>query len=201
MTGRKDARRALFRAMRRVAVGVSGHRSLAEIDKVRAGIDAALARIESSFGPTRLTIVSALAEGADRLVVERALLRRGVRLVVVLPLPPRDYVRDFKTVASRAQFQALLHRADEVLKAPRAPSRQAAYAAAGRAVLDRCDVLLAVWDGRAARGEGGTGQMVVEARARGLAIAWVHAGNRPPRAAGAASLGEDQGTTTFENFS
>jgi hypothetical protein len=36
-------------------------------------------------------------------------------------------------------------------------------------------VLLAVWDGRPARGLGGTGDVVARARRQGLPLAWVHA--------------------------
>jgi hypothetical protein len=61
-----------------------------------------------------------------------------------------------------------LARADEVLEAPPAPSRNEAYAAAGHAVLDRSDVLVAVWAGQGAHGTGGTGELVALARERGV---------------------------------
>ncbi len=60
-----------------------------------------------------------------------------------------------------------------MLSGPVAPSREAAYAGAGRAVLDRCDVLIALWDGLPARGLGGTAELVVEARARALPLLWI----------------------------
>ena len=58
---------------------------------------------------------------------------------------------------------------------PPCPLREAAYAAAGLAVLDRCDLLIALWDGMPARGPGGTGDQVAEARARALPLVWIHA--------------------------
>ena len=39
--------------------------------------------------------------------------------------------------------------------------------------MARCDVLLAIWDGEPARGEGGTGQIVAEAIEAGLPVVWV----------------------------
>jgi hypothetical protein len=67
-------------------IGVTEHRFLAETDKVVAGIDAALDRIEAAFAPS-FVVISSLAEGADRLVVQRALARwMDVRLIVPLPL-------------------------------------------------------------------------------------------------------------------
>ena len=51
------------------------------------------------------TILSALAEGADRLVPERALsVLTDVDLHAVLPLKERDYQSDFQTEGSRREF-------------------------------------------------------------------------------------------------
>ncbi len=61
-------------------------------------------------------------------------------------------------------------------------------------------MLLAVWDGQPPQGAGGTGWVVSEARRRGLPLAWVHAGNRQPGSEQPVSLGDEQGTVTFERF-
>jgi len=49
-----------------VAIGVTGHRFLAEVDKIAAGVDEALRRIEEAFPGKLLAVISPLAEGADR---------------------------------------------------------------------------------------------------------------------------------------
>ena len=46
-------------------------------------------------------------------------------------------------------------------------SRESAYERVGEALIDHCDMLIAVWDGTAARGRGGTADVVQAARARG----------------------------------
>jgi hypothetical protein len=183
-----------------LTIGVTGHRVLAEPEKVEAGIEAALRRIADAHPGRSLTIVSALAEGADRLAVEPAMTRGGTRLVAVLPLPRYDYMADFETVDSKAEFFRLLDRADEVEELPERASREEAYAAAGDEVLERADVLLAIWDGQGAQGEGGTGEVVARARARHMPIAWVHAGNRVRETMEPTSLGSDQGRVTYENL-
>jgi hypothetical protein len=119
---------------------------------------------------------------------------------VPLPLPPEEYQTDFSSPASRETFRRLLGRADEVLPPPTAPSRDAAYAAAGRAVLNCSDVLVAIWDGQGARGTGGTGEMIAETRAQGLPLAWIHAGNRKPGTEEPTTLGEEQGKVSLERF-
>ncbi|MEY2438480.1 MAG: hypothetical protein QOF97_3316, partial [Acidimicrobiaceae bacterium] len=48
--------------------------------------------------------------------------------------------------------------------------REAAYERAGRAVVETSDVLVALWDGGASRGRGGTAEMVAYARERGVPV-------------------------------
>jgi hypothetical protein len=186
-------------ATRRLTIGVTGHRVLAEPDTVGAGIGAALDRIDHAFPGRTRTIVSSLAEGADRLVARLALARPGTRLVALLPLPPSDYVNDFTSDESRREFEDLLSRADEVVvQAPAGGPREQAYDAAGRRIVEQSDVVLAIWDGQAPHGHGGTGAVVAQARGRGVPIAWVHAGNRQRGTVVATSLGAEQGLVTFE---
>lgn len=145
---------------------MTGHRDLARPDEVAAAVDAALDALVAD-GSASLVAVSGLAEGADRLVAQRVLARPGGRLVALLPLDPADYVADFADVASVQEFTELLGAADEYEVVRGAPSddwtREAAYERAGHAMLDRCDVLLALWDGEPGRGRGGTAEMVFEA--------------------------------------
>ncbi len=159
-------------------VGVTGHRSFADVDAVTNAIDAVLERLAPD-DTTTITVVSSLAEGADRLVVDRVLRRPHGALEVILPLAGDDYADDFTSDASRRQFSELLATASSVEVAAagdrdRDPdfgwSRQEAYERAGRAVVDRCDALIAVWDGEQARGRGGTAEIVHYAIDRGVAV-------------------------------
>jgi hypothetical protein len=184
-----------------VAIGVTGHRILTELDKLNAGVDKVLRRIALVFPGEPLTVISPLAEGADRLVAQRILLLPKSRLIVPLPLPQADYMADFPAIESREEFCQLLRRADEVIALPRTSTRREAYRAAGMYVLEHSDVLIAIWDGRCAQGQGGTGGIVARARTRGMPVAWIHAGNRKPGLQEPTSLGVEQGRVTFENFS
>ena len=183
-----------------LVIGVTGHRILAEPERVAAGIEAAIARIEITFPGRPLVVVSALAEGADRLVAEAVLARPGSRLRAILPMPQADYLDDFATSESRDAFLYLLARADEVVELSPHASRDEAYAAANALMLERIDVLVAVWDGQAAQGQAGTAEVVARARARSLPLAWVHAGNRKSGTLEPAKLREDQGLVSYENL-
>jgi hypothetical protein len=151
-------------------LGVTGHRALADVDAATQAVDAALDRIER--GVKVLEVRSLLAEGADRLVTEQVMRRSRTRIAAVLPLAPDDYANDFDDPASVAAFRRLLEEAASVEVAPAGPdpSREAAYERAGHVVVDTSDVLLALWDGGASRGRGGTAEMVAYARSRGVAV-------------------------------
>ena len=151
-------------------IAVTGHRKLpADDPALTDAVDDALDRIEmrrrggTATTPVGLTVVSALAEGADRIVARQA-MRRGARLEAVLPMPRDDYLADFKSAASRDDFCSLLSQAATVIELPRGGVREGAYERAGRAIVDRSDVVLALWDGQAARGRGGTAEAVAYAR-------------------------------------
>lgn len=142
-----------------VRLGVIGHRAYRHTAAVQAAVDAVLDRLSRDSGPV---VVSSLAEGADRAVPARALRRVGARLEVVLPLPPDEYVRDFASAASRTEFDELLQRADsvEVVEAAAGASRELCYRLAAQRVVQRSDVLLALWDGQPEQGQGGTAETV-----------------------------------------
>ncbi len=197
---------------------------MADIDKLTAGVDAALERIASTFGKHPMALLTQLAEGADRLVTLRIKGKYRARIIAVLPLPAMDYATDFESEGSKKAFFALLEEADAVVSISEiglwtlegnaqknlAPGRTAgpslsstreeAYLAAGRYVLDHCDVLVAVWDGSAAQGKGGTGEIASLARQRQMPLAWVLAGNRNPATVKAVSLIPEQGRVIYERF-
>lgn len=152
-----------------VRVGVTGHRDLADPPGARVRCIDALRAIRRPGVP--IEIWSSLAEGADRLVAEMVPTMAD-SLVVVLPLDPADYRQDFGTESSRRRFDDLLESAlrVEVTGADAGGSRESAYERAGLAIVEACEVLLALWDGEPARGRGGTADIVRVARERGRSV-------------------------------
>lgn len=161
-----------------IAVGVSGHRDLIDLEAVSNAVDEALGEILTAYGDNPLQVISPLVEGADRVVVWRAMANYSVHLVVPLPMEMSDYMLDFKSISSKAEFMTLLEQADQVIELPAEDTREACYLAAGMYTLDHSDVLIAVWDGAPARGIGGTAEIVAEARRRGMPMAWVQVAER-----------------------
>jgi len=165
------------------SVGITGHRAdrITDPVKVRSliiellrAIDVQLDRVAAGrlYGAGRqpLSLVTSIAEGADRIAAHAA-LELGMPIEVVLPFRPHEYERDFETEPQRMEFRALLGRAaslividgDEV-------DRSRGYEAAGMIMLDNSDLLIAIWDGGAARGRGGTREVLGDAARRGMPI-------------------------------
>jgi len=166
----------------RIVVGVTGHRTLPPDPALARTVDSVLDEIElraagEGRAPVGLTALSPLAEGADRLVAERILARPAGELNVILPMDEAEYEADFTDSASRAEFRSLLARARTVHQLPCTSNRKEAYAAAGRFVVDFCDILIAVWDGRPEEGPGGTAEIVRYAREKRRALAWIDPGD------------------------
>lgn len=100
-------------------IGVTGHRDLRDEDlpKLESAVAEIIEELKRHYlggdGETPIIILSALAEGADRLVA-RVALSLGAQLVAPMPMPVEEYRRDFlrglKETAA-AEFDELLSKA------------------------------------------------------------------------------------------
>jgi hypothetical protein len=131
-------------------------------------------------GDPRLLFVSPLADGADQVAAEVA-LDLGFSLNAVLPFALDDYRAEVASNGAAARFDALIAKSVGVLELPGTRERELeAYVMAGRATVAHCDVLIAVWDGMAARGRGGTGEVVQLAIARGTPVVHLPVDGKSP---------------------
>jgi hypothetical protein len=175
-------------------VGVIGHRlnrlptdpdaldaleaRLSEILRaVAKGVEAFAGRGEAFYAaePVRLVAVSPLAEGSDRLFAAAA-LDLGYSLCTPMPFFQAEFEKDFGPPdgISVAEFRALLARAETRFELDGSRNdAPAAYAAAGRVVLNQSDLLVAVWDGDDSRGQGGTAETLHEALNYHVPVLWV----------------------------
>ncbi|MFC4564642.1 hypothetical protein ACFO4E_22520 [Nocardiopsis mangrovi] len=154
-------------------IAVTGHRQL-RADVERAVDTAVRARLAAVDGP--LTGLSCLADGADT-VFARAVLDAGGDLEVVVPAAG---FRDALPAEHRPAYDALMASAARIHRLAHRESAPAAHMDAGRHLVDHCDELVAVWDGRPARGHGGTADIVGYARARHrpVSVVWPEGATR-----------------------
>lgn len=165
-------------------IGITGHRwdrlPRGFAPHVEAHVEAVLAAVETALGhpgvatplqrsdPPLLTLLSGLAEGADRLAAVVALRRPGWRLHAVLPFDidayEDDFTRETSAPDSLAEFRSCLLQATLRTTLDGKPGHYDAYVPLGRILVDQCDLLIVVWDGEPARGPGGTANVVEMAR-------------------------------------
>lgn len=111
-------------------------------------------------------VVSSLAEGADQLLSTLA-VEHDFDLEVVIPCSGYETTL---SATGLAQCRSLLDAATSVTTLDFPEPSEAAYMAAGKVIADNCELLCAVWDGRPAKGLGGTGDVVDYARTRGRLV-------------------------------
>ena len=139
-----------------VIVGITGHQK-------RKGLDwnwvSATLRAELTALGNVSRALSSLAAGADQRFATAAL---ELNIPVTAVLPMKGYER-FLRGRDHARYHELLARCDQlVLDGTGRPNE--AFLAAGRYIVDHCDILFAVWDGMPAGAMGGTGDVVEYAR-------------------------------------
>ena len=117
----------------------------------------------------QIRLVSAMATGADT-VAAQAALEQGLVLSACLPFAAHDYAKDFAP-EEWEKARALIEAADSTVElVDHAPSDNAAYEAIGRLIIAQADILIAVWDGDASRGRGGTTEVVAQAVASHMPV-------------------------------
>jgi hypothetical protein len=149
------------------ALGVTGHQAIPP--GAREMVVGAIRDILSE-ADAPLYAVTSLAAGADQLFATE-ILRTGGRLHVIVP--SRNYEQTFSTNGDLALFRSLLEAAHAVTRLDYEGPSGEAFLAAGKEVVDNCEMLIAVWDGKPARGLGGTADVVRYARETGTAVSIV----------------------------
>ncbi len=172
-----------------IRVGITGHRKLGLessialgasmitlLKEIREGASIAAAKVSFAYGKkVECRLVSALAEGADRLAAQAA-LDLGLEIDYILPFEREVYKGSFKGGAeSLAEFDRFLPRALPALELDGGvdPERCEAFGDLAEALVANCDVLIAVWRGQPAKGVGGTRDVMGRAMERGIPTIWM----------------------------
>ncbi len=156
-------------------IGITGHRPNNLPTDWRVSLTESLRslfrRLQRLAGPKESTcLLSGFAAGTD-LAAVWAQERLEGRTKAILPFSMNEYEKDFEETCELPEFRAALETALTVDELPglRAKADEA-YEAVGRAILEACDVLVAVWDGQPGRGKGGTRHVMDMAIARGIPV-------------------------------
>jgi hypothetical protein len=156
-----------------ITIGITGHRDLREEDIpiLERSLDEIFRRISKQCPASPIHIISALAEGADRIAVKIA-LSRGMKVIVPLPMKRELYEQDFTTEESKQEFDDLLRKAEECFELPlltgtieedirnHGEARDKQYAFVGAYIARYSHAIIALWDGDTKELTGGTSYVV-----------------------------------------
>lgn len=182
-----------------IRIGVTGHRILRAEDELKKQIvrvitsdviklfhDSMSRSDEVRAGTVTYTVVTPLAEGADRLVAETVLEYNSNSIIeVVLPLTLSDYRKTFRRPDDPG-FTRLYNKANKIIPLRKLDfeddpeivnenldipikkrideGRKKAFEAVGRYIVDHCDALIAIWNGQESESRGGTYDTIKYAR-------------------------------------
>lgn len=163
-----------------ITIGITGHRDIRDEDipSLRDSVTKILKEISTKCPSSPLIVLSALAEGADRVAAHTA-LETGARLVVPIPFRRDLYERDFTSEASKQEFASLLDRSERWFELPLlgsvreedileyGPMRDRQYAYIGAYIARYSHFIIALWDGDPHEKVGGT-SYVVNFKRRGI---------------------------------
>ena len=144
-----------------IRIGIVGHRYLGSkkvIDFVFQNCSAILKKVLVEY--SHVVALSAIAEGADSLFAEAALLQ-GIPLEIVKPF--QEYATDFKTIFAREHYDRLRAAACSEKKLYYVDRSEEAYLRAMDWIVERSDILIAAWNGSLDNDSCGTGYAVKQA--------------------------------------
>jgi hypothetical protein len=145
-------------------VGMTGHQGLpAHTANLVTG---ALRDKLGNYG-SDLVGVTMLGPGADQLFA-RLVLEQGGSLYVVVPAT--KYRDGFDDESAQRSYDELYATATHIERLDFTDSTEHAHMEGGKVVVDRADVLIAVWDGEPSRGLGGTADVVAYAKQRDVPV-------------------------------
>ncbi|MFC4586300.1 hypothetical protein [Sphaerisporangium corydalis] len=110
--------------------------------------------------------MSCLADGADQIFARVVLALGGTLEAVVCSASYRDDL----PVDTHDEYDMFMSAAEEIHRLRYAESSSESHMEGSRVMLDLAEELYAVWDGKPARGYGGTADVVAEARERGIKV-------------------------------
>jgi hypothetical protein len=148
--------------------GITGHQNLGDRGTISWVENCLMQEIPKYHITKGLTC---LAIGADQLFAE-VLEKFYISYIAIVPCD--GYNQTFDTERAQKNYHSYLIKADDTVNCNfPAPSEEAFYAA-GKYIVDHCDILFAIWNGKAAKGLGGTGDIVEYAKLKKKGIVHIN---------------------------
>lgn len=158
--------------MSKVTISITGHRLLTkeQMDKVKPLMERAIQNIMFAVREhnpvAEFAALCPLAEGADTLFANVA-LSMDLPLKLILPFEEIEYLKTFTNDTVRQEFYDVYNRVDKshisTVGHKTGDEVNELYLSMGKKLVEQTDYLIAVWNGKAGQGKGGTGDIVAYA--------------------------------------
>ncbi len=135
-------------------VGITGHQNIGPnetIEWITNILSEIIKELSIELGFTSLAI------GADQLFAQ-LLKQNNIPYYVIVPC--NNYEKTFTDATSLGIYQTLLNSSINKFQLPFTEPSETAFYAAGKEIVDRSDLMFAIWNGQPAEGLGGTGDIV-----------------------------------------
>jgi hypothetical protein len=168
----------------RYLIGFTGHRSGYDENLIRPVLTRILKnlKIRASAVGGQVELYASVAEGSDTLCAEIASeLEMPVHLL--LPLDESEFAKDFSSPTAWKRAQSLIEKAslrpgpNTVQRVGGEATRPEGYFNLGVQMLNAMDLLIAVWDGKPARGMGGSAEVIAQTSAIGTPVIHINSTN------------------------
>ena len=155
--------------------GITGHQNLGDENTISWINDCLTQEIQNYKISKGIT---SLALGADQLFAQ-ILTKLNIPYIAVVPCD--KYELTFEHKSMQENYFAYLSKAEEIIRLKFSIPGEIAFYEAGKYVVDHADILMAIWNGKAARGLGGTGDEVKYGKIRKKKIIHINPNNRKVR--------------------
>ncbi|TLF82459.1 hypothetical protein [Nocardia cyriacigeorgica] len=150
-------------------IGITGHSNLTAATQMLVADE--LRVVLRPYASSGLVGITCLARGADQIFAQIVLELGGAIEAVI---PAADYISGIREPADRRRVDGFIANARAVHELPFLASGPESYFAASKELINRSDLLVAVWDGSPPDGRGGTADAVAYAKriGRDVAVMW-----------------------------
>jgi hypothetical protein len=154
-----------------VTVGFTGHRHLRHEERIAELLRDVITSLQHEIDGDMIGR-SSVASGGDTLFAE-ACLASSLPWIALLPFSEAEFKNDFSEM-DWARAKALLGHAARIETVSDAADRPGGYLDCGLATVEGADLMIALWDGKASRGRGGTAEIVAHARLLHKPLVLIH---------------------------
>jgi len=154
-------------------ISITGHIDIDKIslDFVEKELNILFTELKNKLSNTPIYLMSALAEGSDRIVAKIA-LDNNIQLLCPLPFEKDEYKKDFISVKSKNEFEELISKSvnsyfvgyHKLNTKEHTEDRSLQYQTVGKHLSDNCNLLIALWDEKMLDKEGGTSWVISHKR-------------------------------------